>query len=42
MSDFLILSGVVVGFFALFTLFGLMIEQFGWVSEEKDRFDKEF
>ena len=42
MSDAFVLSAVVIGFFAVFTLFGMMIERFGWVEEEKDTFDKEF
>jgi hypothetical protein len=42
MSDALILGGVVAGFFVVFALYGIMIEKYGWVGEEKDRFDKEF
>lgn len=42
MSDVLILGSVVFGFVAVFTIFGLMIENYGWVDEEKDQFDKEF
>ena len=42
MGDAIVLGGVVLGFFSVITMFGLMVERFGWVEEEKDRFDKEF
>ena len=42
MSDAFVLGAVVFGFLSVFTLFGLMVEKFGWVEEEKDSFDKEF
>lgn len=42
MSESLIFVGVVLGFLSVITLFGLMIENFGWVEEEKEKFDSEF
>lgn len=42
MGDVIILGGVVLGFLSVLTLFGLMIENFGWVEEEKEKFDNEF
>lgn len=42
MGDALILIGVVLGFLSVVTLFGQLIENFGWVEEEKEKFDSEF
>jgi len=42
MGDALILIGVVLAFLSVFTLIGQLIENFGWVAEEKEKFDGEF
>ena len=42
MIESIIFGGVVLGFISVLTVFGLVVENFGWIEEEKEKFDSEF